>query len=91
MHAEKTQDAKIIFLDPFAGAGTTPATAKRLGRQGIAIEVLQRIELKAITVNAVAPQSHRFDSGHLRGLIQAAVDNVPVVDVRDASYLQQPA
>ena len=32
------------------------------GRQGIAIEVLRAIELRAITVNPVAPQSHSFDS-----------------------------
>ena len=31
-------------------------------RQGITIEVRRPIELKAITVNPVAPQSHRFDS-----------------------------
>jgi hypothetical protein len=47
-------------------------------RQGVAIEVLRTIDLKAITVNPVAPQSHRFDSQELRGLIEAAVPDVPV-------------
>jgi hypothetical protein len=56
-------------------------------RQGISIEVLQTIELKAITVNPVAPQSHRFDSQELRELIGSAVTGVPIVDVLDASYL----
>ena len=56
-------------------------------RQGIAIEVLQMIGLKAITVNPVAPQSHRFDSGQLRALIEAAVADVPVLDVLDPGYL----
>jgi hypothetical protein len=56
-------------------------------RQGISIEVLQTIELKAITVNPVAPQSHRFDSQALRELIESAVSDVPVLDVLDASYL----
>jgi hypothetical protein len=51
-------------------------------RQGLAIEVLQAVELMAITVNPVAPQSHRFDSELLRALIKEAVDDVPVFDVR---------
>ncbi len=55
-------------------------------RQGLAIEVLRAIDLKAITVNPVAPQSHRFDSRELRGLIEAAVPDVPVFDVLDPSY-----
>lgn len=56
-------------------------------RQGVSIEVLRTIELKAITVNPVAPQSHRFDSQMLRELIEAAVAGVPVLDVLDDSYL----
>jgi hypothetical protein len=56
-------------------------------RQGISIEVRRTIVLKAITVNPVAPQSHRFDSRQLRELIAAAVPDVPVLDVLDESYL----
>ncbi|TMK97639.1 MAG: hypothetical protein E6G34_08005 [Actinobacteria bacterium] len=55
-------------------------------RQGIAIEVLHTIELKAITVNPLSPQSHSFDSKELRELIRAAVADVAVVDVLDPSY-----
>ncbi len=56
-------------------------------RQGISIEVLRTIELKAITINPVAPQSHRFDSQALRELIGSAVAGVPILDVLDPSYL----
>jgi hypothetical protein len=56
-------------------------------RQGLAIAVVRTIDLKAITINPVAPQSHRFDSRELRGLIEAAVPEVPVLDVLDESYL----
>ena len=56
-------------------------------RQGVSIEVRETIALKAITVNPLAPQSHRFDSQLLRELIEAAVADVPVLDVLDASYL----
>jgi len=55
-------------------------------RQGLSIEVLHTIDLKAITVNPVAPQSHRFDSRRLRELIEGAVADVPVLDVLDPSY-----
>jgi hypothetical protein len=51
-------------------------------RQGLAIEVLRAVELMAITVNPVAPQSHRFDSELLRARIEEAVDDIPVFDVR---------
>jgi hypothetical protein len=58
-------------------------------RQGIIIEVLRPIELRAITVNPVAPQSHHFESQLLRHLIEEAVGgDVPVFDVLDPSYGQ---
>ncbi len=56
-------------------------------RQGLSIEVLQVVGLKAITINPIAPQSHRFDSQQLRELIEEAVPDVPVLDVLDKSYL----
>jgi len=59
-------------------------------RQGVAIEVRRTIALQAITVNPVAPQSHRFDSRQLRELIEATVGDVPVLDVLDPSYLAAP-
>jgi hypothetical protein len=52
-------------------------------RQGVAIEVRRTIALQAITVNPVAPQSHRFDSRELRELIEMTVGDVPVLDVLD--------
>jgi hypothetical protein len=56
-------------------------------RQGLVIGVLHTIGLRAITVNPVAPQSHAFDSRALRESIEAAIADVPVLDVRDQSYL----
>jgi hypothetical protein len=52
-------------------------------RQGLSIGVRRTIELLAITVNPVAPQSHRFESRRLRELIQAAIPDIPVLDVCD--------
>jgi hypothetical protein len=52
-------------------------------RQGIAVEVLATTELKALTVNPVAPQSHRLDSRALRAALAAVAGGVPVIDVRE--------
>jgi hypothetical protein len=54
-------------------------------RQGLSLRVREPIELRAITVNPVAPQSHSFGSAPLREAIAAAVgDEIPVIDVREA-------
>ncbi len=55
-------------------------------RQGVVLRTLERIALEAITVNPVAPQSHRFDSAQLRQLLGEAIPNVPIFDVLDPDY-----
>jgi len=55
-------------------------------RQGILLRTLRRIELEALTVNPVAPQSHSFDSAQLRALLAEAIPDVPVFDVLDPGY-----
>ena len=50
-------------------------------RRGLRIEVLRPTKLLAITVNPVAPQSHRFDSDELRSRIRELVPGLPVCDV----------
>jgi hypothetical protein len=59
-------------------------------RQGVRIEVMQTIDLRAITVNPVAPQSHRLDSERLREAIVTAIPDVPVLDVLDPDYPVSP-
>jgi hypothetical protein len=62
-------------------------------RQGVHLQTLKRIALEAITVNPVAPQSHRFDSAQLRALLEHAITDVPIFDVLHADYAdaRQPA
>jgi hypothetical protein len=56
-------------------------------RRGVHVEVLNRVELSAVTVNPQAPLSHRFDSARLRETIAGAVpEELPVIDVREPSY-----
>ena len=52
-------------------------------RQGLSLRVREPIELRAITVNPVAPQSHSFDSARLRAAVGAVAAGVAVLDVRE--------
>ncbi|HUB36994.1 MAG TPA: hypothetical protein VL972_09225 [Solirubrobacteraceae bacterium] len=54
--------------------------------QGIHLSVLRGITLRAITVNPVAPESHRLDSGRLRELLGRAIAGVAVLDVLHSDY-----
>ncbi len=73
------QDSTRVFL-----SGRGPGWYRR---QGLRIEVREQTELKAITVNPVAPRSHSFDSVQLRALLWGAIAGVPIFDVRDPDYL----
>jgi hypothetical protein len=55
--------------------------------QDIDIEVVRPIELRAITVNPVAPQSHRFDSAQLQAQLRDAIPDVPLFDVLNPAYV----
>jgi hypothetical protein len=56
-------------------------------QQGIDLRAYERIDLRALTVNPVAPQSHKFDSEQLRSALGEALDDVPIIDVCDADYV----
>jgi hypothetical protein len=56
-------------------------------RQGLSIRTLATTSLAAITVNPVAPQSHRFPSEALRAALEEAIDDVPVFDVLAPDYV----
>jgi hypothetical protein len=55
-------------------------------RQGIELQALQGVSLEALTVNPLAPQSHRFDSARLRALLAEAIPEVPIFDVLAEDY-----
>jgi hypothetical protein len=61
------------------------------GSQGLRVAVLAPIDLRALTVNPVAPHSHSFDSPRLRALLEEAIPDMPVLDVRDSSPHLVPA
>jgi hypothetical protein len=55
-------------------------------RQGVHLQTLNDIRLEALTVNPVAPQSHRFDSLRLRSELGEAIPELPIFDVLHADY-----
>jgi hypothetical protein len=55
-------------------------------RQGLELRALRSTPLLALTVNPVAPQSHSFESGELRGLLGERLPDLPVLDVWDPGY-----
>jgi hypothetical protein len=55
-------------------------------RQGVHLQTLNDIDLQALTVNPVAPQSHRFESARLRALLRDAIADLPIFDVLDPAY-----
>jgi len=55
-------------------------------RQGIGLLTLQSIDLRALTVNPVAPQSHSFDSSLMRTRLGEAIGGVAIFDVMDPGY-----
>lgn len=59
-------------------------------RAGIELVVSHPIDLRALTVNPVAPQSHEFDSARLRSLLGEKVRGVPIFDVMHPSYRAAP-
>ncbi|HEY7891782.1 MAG TPA: hypothetical protein VIC05_06185 [Solirubrobacteraceae bacterium] len=52
-------------------------------RRAITISVLRPTRLLALTINPLAPASHRMDSTVLREAIQEVIPGVPVLDVLD--------
>jgi hypothetical protein len=62
-------------------------------RQGVHLQTLNDIQLQALTVNPVAPESHRFDSAELRALLRETIADVPIFDVlhRDYTGERRPA
>jgi len=55
-------------------------------RQGIGLQTMQSIDLRALTVNPVAPQSHSFDSSLMLTRLGEAIAGVAIFDVMDSGY-----
>jgi hypothetical protein len=60
--------------------------AGHYAQMGVTIETLRPIDLRALTVNPEAPQSHSFDSSRLRSMLAEAIPGLEIFDVMHPSY-----
>jgi hypothetical protein len=59
--------------------------------RGVELRALRGVALLAITVNPVAPESHRFASAPLTALLRETIADMPVFDVRSPDYARVAA
>lgn len=68
------KDPTKIFLDSLSFLQET--------KRGLRLEVMENIEVAAVTVNPVAPQGYSFDHQELLDAMREAIPDIPVVDVK---------
>lgn len=82
----RSRELTVVVSDP-----TRVFLRKRgpawFARQGVHLRALSGTELKALTVNPVAPQSHRFDSRELRAALARALPGLAICDVLHPDYV----
>jgi hypothetical protein len=81
----RREPLKVLASDPTRVFVASRGPAHYL-TAGIELAVLEPIDLRALTVNPLAPQSHSFDSARLRGLLAEVIRGVPIFDVMHPSY-----
>ncbi len=81
IHPSKLRKLIFVLKDPtkiFIGARSWQQMCKR----GFRVEVLENIEVAAITVNPYAPSGYSFDHKELIDAMGSSVEDIPVIDVR---------
>ena len=59
----------------------SPQVWRKMQKWGLRVEVLENINVAAVTVNPTSPLGYRFDQQELVQRMQAALPDVPVIDV----------
>jgi len=80
IHPSKLKGVTFVLKDPtkiFIGA--TPW--QQLRKRGFQVNVLENIEIAALTVNPYAPLGYSFDHRELLTAMREAAGNIPVIDV----------
>ena len=60
-----------------------PPQWRKLRRWGLDVKVLENINVAALTVNPTSPFGYRFDQQQLVQAMQAAIPDIPVIDVME--------
>lgn len=81
IHPSKFKKARFILKDPtkiFIDA----IYWQQLRKKGFTVNVLENIEVAALTVNPYAPAGYSFEHEALLSAMKKAVENIPVIDVK---------
>ncbi|MBQ1418768.1 MAG: hypothetical protein IIY95_05105, partial [Firmicutes bacterium] len=77
----KLKQVTIVLPNPtkvFVGA----TRWQQLRKMGLHVQVLENIEVAAVTVNPFSPHGYSFDRDELLNAVKEALPGLPVVDVR---------
>lgn len=81
IHPKKFKKVKFVLKDP-TKIFIDSVKWGQLKKQGFCVEVRRNIKIAAVTVNPYAPLGYSFEHKALIEAMEAAVPNVPVVDVK---------
>ena len=81
----RSRSLTVIVADP-TKAFLTDRDLGWYARQGVELRTIEEISLLALTVNPVAPQSHRLDSALLQKALGEAIADVPIIDVLEPAH-----
>ncbi|MGF6376070.1 hypothetical protein M2140_001140 [Clostridiales Family XIII bacterium PM5-7] len=81
IHPSKLKQVNFVIKDP-TKVFINQMDWGKLRKRKFKVNVLQNIEVAAITVNPIAPSGYSFDHQVLRDAMQEALPDIPVIDVR---------
>jgi len=81
IHPKKFKHVTFVLKDPTKFFIDSASWAIHL-KKGIQVRMLKNIEIAAITVNPYAPLGYSFDAKDFQEAMQAAMPEIPVVNVR---------
>ena len=81
VNPKKLKRVKFILKNP-TKIFLSPMDWGQWRKKGFKVSVLKNIKIAAVTVNPWAPSGYTFDSETLREAMQAALPDIPVIDVR---------
>lgn len=81
IHPSKLRKLTFVLKDPTRiFIGSTPW--QQLCKKGFKVNVLENIEVAALTVNPYAPSGYSFGHKELLNAMEAVIKDIPVIDVR---------
>ena len=81
IHPQKIKNIKILLKDP-TKIFMDHVSWQQRRKKGLQVQVLENIDVAAITVNPTSPQGYCFDSKELIKEMEAVIPGIPIIDVK---------